>query len=452
MTVQRKLRGRLIAASVAVAASLLVAGSMPAGAVGSTDTTSRTESRTMSLTESQSPVDTPRDIQRDRERASGRSALAGTIPERLRIAGADPALGQSVSAVVLDASTGAVIYSRNASLALMPASNEKLATGFVALSTMGSTKTFHTQVKVSPNRQTVWLVGGGDPGLTVNRAKQLAGLTRAALVRAGVRSVAVRVDDAIFPPATNATGWKASYLPGDVAPVRALVVGERNVMDTSLDAGVIFSNELRRLGISVSSTARGTVAAGAVTLAMARSLGVNTFVSELINTSDNDFAESMHRQSSLATGKGATWTAANGHALATLKARGVNTSGVAIHDGSGLSRSNRMSAANLASLLLAIRRSAVANPVFYGSNAMPTAGVSGTLATRFAQPDTMCARGKVRAKTGTLSDVTALSGTAYGVDGKQRIFSIVENGAADTAAARFALERFATAATGCNPS
>lgn len=445
MTASTSARRSLIgAASTAVAAALLVAGSAPAGALRPVDPLPRPES--------QPHADTTEDILRDQRNATARTALAGTIPDRLRIAGADKALGSRVSAVVLDATTGAVIYSRNPSLALMPASNEKLVTAFVALSTMGSTKTFHTQVKASPSRETVWLVGGGDPGLSVNRVTQLAGMAHTALVQAGVKSVAVRVDDSLFPAATNATGWKSSYLPGDVTPVRPLVVDGRNVMDTSLDAGVQFSNELRRLGISVSSTARGTVTAGAVTLAMARSHGVNTFLTHLVSTSDNDYAETVHRQSSLAAGKGATWAAANGHALATLKARGINTSGAAIHDGSGLSRSDRMSATNMTSVLLAIRRSAVANPVIYGLNAMPTAGVSGTLTTRFAQPDTRCARGRVRAKTGTLSDVTALSGTAYGVDGKQRIFSIIENGAVDTAAARFALERFATAATGCSPS
>lgn len=375
-----------------------------------------------------------------------------TIPQRLAAAGADPALGSNVSAVVLDAATGAVVYSRNASLALMPASNQKLNTAFVAVSTMGASRTFSTHVKASSTRKTLWLVGGGDPGLTITRAKQMAATTRDALVRAGVRTVAVRVDDTLFPPPTNATGWKASYLPGDVVPVRALVVGGRNAMDTSMDAGVIFSNELKRLGIAVSSTARGTAVSGATTIVSATSLPVGTLVGQLINTSNNDYAEAIHRQSSLAAAKGASWTAANGHALATLRAKAVNTAGAAIHDGSGLSRSDRMSGSNLTSLLLRVRQTPAVHSVLYAPNAMPTAGVSGTLRYRFATADTSCARGKVRAKTGWLSDVVSLSGTAYGVDGRERIFSIIENGAPDPTRARLAIERFATAATGCNPS
>ena len=138
--------------------------------------------------------------------------------------------------------------------------------------------------------------------------------------------------------------------------------------------------------------------------------------------------------------------------MATLRARGVITYGSATYDGSGLSRSDRLTSQNLASLLRRVHQTPVVHDVLYSSAGMPIAGVSGTLRTRFATADTSCARGKVKAKTGWLSDVVSLSGTAYGVDGRLRVFSIIENGAADPTKARLAIERFATAATGCNPS
>ncbi|MFC7490861.1 MULTISPECIES: D-alanyl-D-alanine carboxypeptidase/D-alanyl-D-alanine-endopeptidase [unclassified Knoellia] len=448
MSAIRAGRAVLASAAASVAALALVAGGsvLPASAEGPPGPTSRPESSP--------PPDPP--SHRLPQPSDGQLALTAsdtrTIPQRLAAAGADPALGSRVSAVVLDATTGAVIYSRNSSLALMPASNQKLVTAFVAISTMARDKTLTTQVRTNASRNTVWLVGGGDPALWVTKAREMAGTTRSALVAAGVRTVAVRVDDTLFPPPTNATGWKPSYLPGDVVPVRPLVVGGRNAMDTGLDAGVIFANELKRLGIGVSSTIRGKVPTGAPTIVSATSPYIGTLTANFINTSDNDYAENIHRHSSLTVGKGATWTAANAHALAVLKARGVNTTGVAVHDGSGLSRSDRASAATMTSLLLRAKRDAAVAQVFNASTSMPTAGVSGSLRTRFATADTQCARGKVRAKTGWLSDAIALSGTAYGVDGRERIFSIIENGAADPTAARLAIERFATAATGCNPA
>ena len=435
-----------MSAAATVAALALAGGGAvaPASAIGPTPSP---------RPESQPAADSPQDLLREYQRASTRAVYtAATIAQRLKIAGADPALGSGVSAVVIDGTTGALIYSRNPSLALMPASNEKLTTALTALGTMGTGKTFLTELRGNATLGTLYLKGGGDPALTAAQVRSMAATAKTALVKAGRTAVYVRVDDYLFPAPTNATGWKTSYIPGDVAPVRALVVDGRNVNDTALDAGAVFRNELVRLGIAVPSLARGPQPTGTVAVARVTSPPLSSLVARMLNVSDNDYAEFLHRQSSLVAGKGATWTAANAHTLATLKVRGVNTSGVIVQDGSGLSRSDRSSATNVASVLLNVSRSSAINSVVYAPNAMPTAGVSGTLATRFAQADTKCARGKVRAKTGTLSDVTALSGTAYGVDGKQRIFSIIENGAADTAAARFALERFATAATGCNPS
>ncbi|KGN34137.1 peptidase S13 [Knoellia sinensis KCTC 19936] len=448
-------RGPLSAAAAITAAAALMT-SAPAGAVGAVGKARPAEPFRTAVAdprpESAPRPDTPQEILRDRQGASQRGALVGTIPERLAKAGVDPALGSGVSAVVLDAMTGEVIYSRNPSLALMPASNEKLNTAVVALRSMGAKKTFRTEVLTDATRTTLWLKGGGDPSLPATEVRRMAGTARAALAAAGRTSVAVRVDDSRFPAPTNAVGWKDSYLPGDVAPVRALVVDGRNLMDTSMDAGAVFRNELVRLGLTVTSLEREVAPASATRVDLVKSPPLATLVAQMLNGSSNDYAETFHRQSSLFGGHGATWAEANAHSVATLKSVGVNMSGAVIEDGSGLSRADRMSGANMASVLRAISQNRALESVIYRHNALPTAGVSGTLASRFAQPETVCARGRVRAKTGSLSDAVALSGTAYGVDGRKRIFSIIENGAADNAAARFAIERFATAATGCDPA
>lgn len=403
--------------------------------------------------ESVPPADSPQVTQRGPE--PGQLVLSAadtrTIPQRLAAAGADPALGSRVSALVIDPDTGATVYQRNSTLSLLPASNMKLDTAFVALSSMSHTQQFTTTVRTNAAHSVVWIVGGGDPALSATSVRALASATRSALVAKGVKTVAVRVDDSIFPAPTSATGWKASYVPGDVAPVRALVVDGHDVMDTSIDAALGFGAALKRLGIGVSSTARASASPATITLSSVRSPYVRSLAATLINTSNNDYGENLHRQSARLNGKGATWSAANAHALATIRARGAITTGSATYDGSGLSRSDRLTAQNLASLLRRVHQTPTVRDVLYSSSGMPTAGVSGTLKDRFATADTRCARGKVRAKTGWLSDVVSLSGTAYGVDGKQRIFAIIENGAPDPARARLAIERFATAATGCNP-
>jgi D-alanyl-D-alanine carboxypeptidase/D-alanyl-D-alanine-endopeptidase (penicillin-binding protein 4) len=85
----------------------------------------------------------------------------------------------------------------------------------------------------------------------------------------------------------------------------------------------------------------------------------------------------------------------------------------------------------------------------------PVAGVSGTLAPsyrRYTSWPTACAAGKVKAKTGSLSGVYALSGVAVARDGRPRVFSFVANGVPATSsgrAVRAALDRLAATVVGC---
>ena len=103
-------------------------------------------------------------------------------------------------------------------------------------------------------------------------------------------------------------------------------------------------------------------------------------------------------------------------ALRTVARAGVDTSQVQLADGSGLSRHNIVTPRATATLLRhmwAHPDTAVAQ-AFYAS--LPQGGLNGTLAYRYQ--DGASARGNVRAKTGTLSNMSSLSGyvrTAAGV-------------------------------------
>lgn len=324
MSARRATRSILVSAVATVAALAVVGGGSvdPASAMAPTIPTSPTP-----RPESSSPLDRPRDqlLAPHPGQLVLSPADTRTIPQRLAAAGADPALGSRVSAVVLDAATGEMVYGRNSSLALMPASNQKLVTAFVALQSLGPFRTFTTVVKLDASRSIVWLKGGGDPALTTAQLRTLSEKVRTDLASVGRRSISVRVDDSLFPSPTNATGWKASYVPGDVAPVRALVVDGHNVADTAISAGNVFAAELRRVGIVVPSVARGTAPQSSSTLAGVRSPSVAALVAKMVNASSNDYAEMLHRHSSLSAGSGATWSAANAHAFNVLKSRGGAT-------------------------------------------------------------------------------------------------------------------------------
>jgi D-alanyl-D-alanine carboxypeptidase/D-alanyl-D-alanine-endopeptidase (penicillin-binding protein 4) len=106
-----------------------------------------------------------------------------------------------------------------------------------------------------------------------------------------------------------------------------------------------------------------------------------------------------------------------------LTAAQIDLTGVTILDGSGLSRSNQASAKSLVSALS--YASKTDGPAWTNLSGLPVAGISGTLVDRYdvGEPG----RGTVRAKTGTLSKVVALSGTLVNASGDVLIFTFIAN-------------------------
>jgi D-alanyl-D-alanine carboxypeptidase/D-alanyl-D-alanine-endopeptidase (penicillin-binding protein 4) len=105
--------------------------------------------------------------------------------------------------------------------------------------------------------------------------------------------------------------------------------------------------------------------------------------------------------------------------LLWLARAGIATGGVAIHDGSGLSRLDLVTPEATAGLLAAIRRTN-SGQVF--TDSLPVAGVDGTLGGRLKQYS-----GQIQAKTGLLTYDNALSGFVTSSDGEILAFSIISN-------------------------
>jgi D-alanyl-D-alanine carboxypeptidase/D-alanyl-D-alanine-endopeptidase (penicillin-binding protein 4) len=175
----------------------------------------------------------------------------------------------------------------------------------------------------------------------------------------------------------------------------------------------------------------------------------------MIKVSDNNIAETLLRMTALATGRPATFEDGTAVVRQVLTERyGVNLAGFELHDGSGLSRSDRIPAATLADILDLLTDplyAATLRPVLDG---LPVAGEAGsTLGPewgRFDDPYSECAVGKVKAKTGTLTGAIALSGLTIGTDGSWKVFSFVENGStADPADIKDAMDGLAATVNGC---
>lgn len=108
--------------------------------------------------------------------------------------------------------------------------------------------------------------------------------------------------------------------------------------------------------------------------------------------------------------------------LEIMAENNIDTNGIELENGSGLSRKAKISARQMGSLLETAYRDAYM-PEFMASLSLP--GVDGTLVNRFRKEDL---RGRSHLKTGTLNFVTAISGYMLNRIGKRLVIVIQHNG------------------------
>jgi len=371
------------------------------------------------------------------------------IASRLTTRATTSRFGTAFSGTVIDAASNEVIWSTRSTTQLMPASNAKLFTAATALDTFGPNRRFGTYVQRGRRANHVVLVGYGDPLLNSAKITTLARTTKNWLDARGYVNPKVYIDDYFFPSPSLAYGWDPSYVIEDVTPVRALVRDNRDIMDTSADAGRYLAAKLRALGIPGARYAgRQNVTSARPTIAKVSSFTVAGMVRRMILTSDNDVAEILLRRTSHQLRNGTRWSGAQ--ATQTEGAANMGLGIGVLYDGSGLSRADRLSSSQVVGVL----RAAVtgSNPrltTLRSKNVLPTAGRTGTLKYRFTSTASDCAVGKVWAKTGSLKDVTAISGYTVGTDGRTKIFSFIVNGKSSSSTLRNNLDMLAATVNGC---
>jgi len=386
--------------------------------------------------------------------STGHTHAEAKMNSRIAKRAINKAIGFDLSYVVMDATTSRIVSSRNADKAMLPASNMKIVTATNALSTMSPTQVFTTSIFSGPTSNSVILQGGGDPLLTRNTLKTLAAQT-AALVD-HTQPLIVDTDVNLFPQATDGPGWTKAYVPSVISPVTSLAL-YRDYSRTPVDRAVKeFIESLNALGIRASRGVEVDVDSQKQPLTSVSPHTVAEAVRVMLLDSENNIAENLFRHVALATQHPPTWQGASDAAIANLNALGIHTGGIRLADGSGVSRDDRLNALTLALLL---RLTSTLEPARYAAmfdtGSLPTAGVDGTLSAKFhryATKPSACARGAIRAKTGTLYDTITLSGTANDVDGQLKVFSFLVNHQPKNVAplrTRQALDGLAATITGC---
>ena len=378
------------------------------------------------------------------------SRINSRISKRLH----NKAIGRDLGYVVMDAESQRVISSGNADAPMLPASNMKIVTAVNTLSTMQPTQVFTTSVFPSTQAGHITLQGGADPLLTAADLRTLADQTSAAIDHA--QSFVVDTDVNLLPKSGNAPGWTRGYVPSVVTPVSALAkIGDYSRTPV-IHARDTFIQELRAQGLSVAAGTEVDVPAGTVALTAITPHTVADAVHVMLLDSENNVAELLYRHVALATGHPATWSGAEQAALANLDALGIDRRPLTLADGSGVSRSDRLTALTLATLLrLATTTEPARFAVMLDPGSLPTSGVDGTLDDRlhrYSAKPSLCAKGVIRAKTGTLFDTIALSGVTHDADGRAKIFSFLVNDrpqAVSPLRTRQAIDGLAATVTGC---
>jgi D-alanyl-D-alanine carboxypeptidase/D-alanyl-D-alanine-endopeptidase (penicillin-binding protein 4) len=380
--------------------------------------------------------------------SAARPTAAGVASE-LAASAKTVANGAHLVGEVIDADTGALLWSRDPTQGEPPASTTKLLTAAAVLTALGPSARLATTTRRDGN--TVYLVGGGDPTIVATASSYvspsypqpatLAALARQTAKALGTtRRIHLRLDTSAWSGPTAAKGWKPSYVTeGDVTPPSALELNEGRVdpedefasrtPTPAAQAGDEFADLLTQDGIKVVGPTRiATAPATSAALTSVSSPPMAALVQRMLTVSDDDLAEALGRAVAIHDKLPATFVGAGEAVTRTVASLGVPTTGVLLQDTSGLSHLDRVTPA----ALVAVLRDATspAHPALRAIvEGLPIAGLTGTLAARFTTKPTSVAAGLLRAKTGTLSGVNTLAGTVVDRSGRLLIFSFLASDA-----------------------
>ena len=361
------------------------------------------------------------------------------------------------SAVVLDAESGNRLLTDNGDEPIPMGSVMKLITATVALDTLGANGHFTTRVVDGSTAGTVIVVGGGDPTLRAGSSSvysgapslsDLAAQTVAAyqdehpdsptITRVLVDLSMFPVDDAwhsTWPEAERTLGYQPLIVPfmvdGDRANPSAQISPRST--DPAGKAAHAFVSALQHEGNGSGDIAIDfqNAPSNAKELASVQSAPVSTLIDQMLTTSDNTLGEFLMRASSVDAGFDGSSDSIQQLVLSSLNQHGVDMTGGNFVDGSGESKKDLIPPRGMAELV---------TQVFDGDkkltligDALPVAGETGTLATRFVGK-AAAARGHVKAKSGWIAGAYALAGQIDAKGSGRLYFVVVARGKVDTTA------------------
>jgi D-alanyl-D-alanine carboxypeptidase/D-alanyl-D-alanine-endopeptidase (penicillin-binding protein 4) len=353
-----------------------------------------------------------------------------------------------------------VIYSKNETKSVTPASNQKLLTAVAALDVLGGDTRLRTTVVSDAARTggvlagSLWLVGGGDPLLStsayIDRFAERygyrtpftdVGTLAARIAAAGVTEIKGDVigDDRRYDRERTVPSWPSRLITqGQVGPISALTVNDgftgfahdpevttQNIAsaDPAQHAASMLVQELRARNVRVAGIARsGASPAAATEIASIESPTMREIVAELLTLSDNNTAELLTKEMGLKAKNEPTTSAGVATIRAALDQRQLPLDGVSFDDGSGLDPNDKLTCALIMNILTTV------GPGSDIGGHLPIAGKTGTLHDRYTAAPL---QDNLRAKTGRLLNVSAMSGYVTTIAQRTLTFSYITNVATD---------------------
>lgn len=356
------------------------------------------------------------------------ATMTAGAPAALKSSAISPILKSAASSkalanpgmTLIDPVTGETIFESSATSLRKPASLLKILSATALLSYLAPDHQFTTQISTGAEPNTLIIAGSLDPWMERNN------------------SVATKMGRVSLPNLVKTALKKLDADNG--GPITAMRIEYASMHTVDLDF-IKAQFEARDIQVSMLKvTGAETRLYAKEPIATFQSPPLQKIMDWMLIWSDNTLGNRIAMHASMRAGFGYTEPGIEKVFVKTLANLGIDSTGLNAVDGSGLSKSNKLSARMIGQLLLKTYNNFKYSSIYGG---LPVGGISGTMQTRFIK-SAPSAIGLVRAKTGTLNGTVSLAGYVQGGDREYIFVAIADQipkGTSAAKAARTALDK-----------
>jgi D-alanyl-D-alanine carboxypeptidase/D-alanyl-D-alanine-endopeptidase (penicillin-binding protein 4) len=322
--------------------------------------------------------------------------------------------------VLIDGTSGEVIYEKNPYSQRKPASVMKVFAGAVAIKYLDMQSRFTTNIFLGIEEKTLVIQGSNDPWISLSH------------------SVANKMDRTSLPylAFNTLTAVKKS----NKGSLKGMTILYSNLYSQDVSNLKTFWAKRGFKPVMKAVTNDETLLNASEFIVGDQSPEVFKILDYMMLWSDNNLADRLARLASRAAGNSFNNKGVAEEFEALLVEYGIDSSKLVTKDASGLSKENRITATMMGQLLYQLRKDPKYAPLY---DSLPIGGISGTLRSRFLTT-APSAVGLVRAKTGTLNGTVTLAGYVESTDREYVFVTLADDisrGNAASDKARAAIDR-----------